>query len=854
MGLFDFLKRPATSDQPISDSGRAHVSGFLALEEINAALQGPEGLRVYDQMYRTDPDIRRAVRMAINPIVSAAWSVQAFGGDEATPEDQEVADNLEWALGLGAQGATSPLRPRWKAHLGEALPGFVRWGYCPFEVTWTTAEHNGKTLVTPSRIGMRLPRTIYRWLLDEDHELQAIEQFLPLRGYVVIPREDLLYYRVDAEGDNYEGVSMLRPCYKPWLLKDKIERLDAIAQEREAVGLPVVFPPRAGVTSPAVLADLEAKLGALRGGELAYLIMPGPEASTVKDQGGWTFKIEGLAGGKGGRDPGPSLEHHRDAIAAAFIEEFIRLGQSGVGARATADVQEGPFNMACEALGSIPEAEANEILIPRWVALNYGPDTPLPTLSMSMAEEPLMDLREYVSELVNAGALHPDGQLEDFLRERADLPAMEPGAREEIAKQQEAERTAGIAGSEATAADPLEVAKGEALAKAKGKSAAEAKAAGAAADREEGGSTELTRTLDTPNRSDGTSADGTWPTTSGTAGVDGVPAPDEWHCPCAGENCSCDSPASCTHVPSVDSSYSIDVNPKRRRRNAGDGTDSRAPDAVDPHGGRTLARKATTRSPLALRPLRPFEQGAHLDVLGFALDNAREAFQDAGLPSVRAAAQKAAKAVLRANGAAPGPDTALQAALQGELARLRDLGYSTVVDELHHQRVGEPLPIGLSEAPKTSKKQRKRMLAASQGSEGQAMARGRLAAEAIATAIWQAISRAHLSGVNDPATLASSGERAGDAALRAAALSHSGGAIASGRQAAAAAAGDEVLGSRYTSVLDRNTCEPCREADDGVLRALDDPVRLARIPPNPLCSGGDYCRCIEVFQLRSEAA
>jgi hypothetical protein len=584
MGLLDFLKRPAAEDQPISDSGRAHVSGFLQLEEINAILQGPGGLAVYDQMYRTDPDIRRAVRMAVNPVISAAWSVQPFGGDEASPEDEEVAENLEWALGLGAQGATSPLRPRWRSHLAEALPAFVRWGYTPFEVTWTTAQHNGKTLTTPSRIGMRLPRTIYRWLLDENHELEAIEQFLPLRGYVVIPREDLLYYRVDAEGDNYEGVSMLRPCYKPWLLKDKIERLDAIAQERESVGLPVVFPPRAGVTSPAVLADLEAKLANLRAGELAYLIMPGPEASSIKDQGGWTFRIEGLSGAKGGRDPSKSLEHHRDAIAAAFIEEFIRLGQSGVGARATADVQEGPFNMACEALGSIPEAECNEVLIPRWVALNYGPDTPLPTLSMSMAEEPLADLREYVSELVNAGALHPDGELEDFLRERADLPAMEPGARDEIAAQQSAERKAGIAGSEATAADPMEVQKGEALAKAK------ASASGASADREEG-SSELSRdayTLDTPNRSDKATGNGEWPSSSGIAGVDGVPAPDVWHCPCSDPGCNCITPVECTFVPSVDTSYSIDANPKRRRRNAGDGTDANAPDAVDPPGGRTL--------------------------------------------------------------------------------------------------------------------------------------------------------------------------------------------------------------------------------------------------------------------------
>jgi hypothetical protein len=617
MGIRDlFTKKPKADDQPVGDSGRAHVSGFLQLEEMNATLQGPGGLAIYDQMWRTDPDVRRAVRMAANPVVTATWSVEPYGGDEASASDQEVAQNLEWALGLGSQGATSPLRPRWQGHLAQALPATMRWGYCPFEVTWTSAvaPNGGKTIMTPSRIGMRLPRTIYRWLLDGYHDLQAVEQFLPLRGYVVLPREDLLYYRIEAEGDNYEGVSMLRPCYKPWLLKDTIERLDAIACEREAVGLPVVYPPRAGVTSPAVLADLEVKLQNLRAGELAYMIMPGPKASTVKDQGGWDFEIMGLAGAKGGRDVSKTLEYHKDAIAAAFIEEFMRLGQSGVGARATADVQEGPFNMACESLGHVFEDEANEMLIPRWVEVNYGKDTPLPTLSMSMAEEPLEDLRDYVSVLVAAGVLTPDGVLEDFIRSRADLPPADVEIRAEVQAQQKAQRLAAtdLANDPAShAAAPAGGADGPAPALGKRRDQPSVAPASQQASRgphwtarmlsavHDGDVAEQLRLLDTPGRSNGYSGDGTWPTTSGKAGVDGVPtpdtwvqagnlSPDAWSCPCASPSCSCSSPVACTFVPTVDHSKSIDANPKRKRRNAGDGTQANQPDAVDPPGGRTL--------------------------------------------------------------------------------------------------------------------------------------------------------------------------------------------------------------------------------------------------------------------------
>lgn len=51
----------------------------------------------------------------------------------------------------------------------------------------------------------------------------------------------------------------------------------------------------------------------------------------------------------------------------------------------------------------------------------------------------------------------------------------------------------------------------------------------------------------------------------------------------------------------------------------------------------------------------------------------------------------------------------------------------------------------------------------------------------------------------------------------------------------------------YTSLLDENRCEWCKQADDGVPRKLDDPIRLANRPPNPNCYGWTRCRCIEVY-------
>lgn len=302
------------------------------------------------------------------------------------------------------------------------------------------------------------------------------------------------------------------------------------------------------------------------------------------------------------------------------------------------------------------------------------------------------------------------------------------------------------------------------------------------------------------------------------------------------------------------------------------------------------------------RPLRPFEKGAHLHVLDWAHETARYRLQDAGRAQVKAAAKQAAKTQMSGPPRLP----ALEQAVTDELRKLYALGHATVRSELDHQRNGHlALPVGLSAAPAPphlrkakAKKGRPQSCAtchmfdqgrcwgygnypvkpnqvcdsysldhrpktlAGEPPEGAAMmgdesagdpaslkARGRLVAEAVAHAIHQAVSRGRLHGVKGQ-PLRQLGVQAGEGALRAGASSHAGGAIGAGRHAAAMLAQHDIIGARYTSVLDKNTCEHCAAADDGVLRRLDDPA--LQPAPNPDCSGGDRCRCIWVYQTRRE--
>lgn len=443
MGLRDRLRSFATPPTAPADpapqtvargnSGRWHTNGFLQYEETNRELVHPYGHRVFDRMWRTDPDVRHAMWMFFNPILGGTWSVEPYGGDEATDKDRQAADLVRWALFENLRGGL-------KGHLAQALPVVSRSGLAPFEQEWDTASYQGKTVLAPRRLGLRLPRSIWRFNETDDELLESLEQNTIRKGNVLLPATELVYYRAGAEGNNWEGTSLLRPVYKSWFLKDGIERIDAIAQELEATGLPIVYPPSAEGVDATTLDDLEEQLAAIRAGETAFLMMPGPHAQDLKDnpERGWRVDVEGRGGSQGGRDPQASLKYHGDKIASGLISEFMRLGHQGVGARATADVQQDPFHSAVEGFAStVIEATLNDSpdtvavpLVRRIVNVNMGELDGYPTVRLQLVDSTsLEELATFVTTLVTSKALTPDHPLEDFLRERAELPAADPAER-----------------------------------------------------------------------------------------------------------------------------------------------------------------------------------------------------------------------------------------------------------------------------------------------------------------------------------------------------------------------------------------------------------------------------------------
>jgi hypothetical protein len=102
----------------------------------------------------------------------------------------------------------------------------------------------------------------------------------------------------------------------------------------------------------------------------------------------------------------------------------------------------------------------------------------------------------------------------------------------------------------------------------------------------------------------------------------------------------------------------------------------------------------------------------------------------------------------------------------------------------------------------------------------------------------------------DPAAFTQAVTRAGDdAALRFGATVSD--LMVLGRSAEAASQATDIEYGIVSALLDDNTCPACEEADGFESDNLDE---VEALTPNPDCDGGELCRCVPVFMVRTEAA
>lgn len=390
-------------------SGTYIVNGFLE-SDYNADLAGIAGLQKYDQMRRSDAQIRATLDVMALPIRSTEWYIEAGKNEEGETDEacEEIRKFVEEAL---FQRMEQP----WTEYLREVLT-FFEFGFSVFERVYEVADDH----VWIQKLGYRKQTTIYKW--EQEDGTAGITQILPtpttingqLFSQVSIPAAKLLIFSFRKEGDNYAGISVLRSAYRHWYIKDVLYKFDSIRHERQSVGIPYIKLPKAATQEDKDLATQILK--DLRANEQSGIVLPSAE---------WEFGFCDLQAGNTS-DVWKSIEHHNAMIAKNVLAMFMELVSGEGGSRALSEDQSDFFLLSLEAVARQIDDVHNRYLIQELVDLNF--DVPGASYYPKLAHKKLGTtdygtLSTVLATLTGSGIITTDPELETWARKELDLPA-----------------------------------------------------------------------------------------------------------------------------------------------------------------------------------------------------------------------------------------------------------------------------------------------------------------------------------------------------------------------------------------------------------------------------------------------
>jgi len=390
---------------PISEIGYAHQPGswWTTDDEPTPELRWPESVAVYDAMRSQDSQVGSVLRAVTYPLRRTPWRIDPAGARD------EVVRLVAEDLGLPVAGQNPEPMPRtrdrfsWPEHLRLALL-MLPFGHMFFEQVYRI---DGQGRARLRKLAERMPRTIERVDVAPDGGLISITQFSSKTGDRArpIPVDRLVAYVLEREGGNWLGRSVLRSCYKNWLIKDRLLRVQAQTIERNGMGVPLYE-------------GAEGEADLTKGAQMAQAWRAGQSAGSAIPHGA-KMRLLGVEGDL--PDADKPIRYHDEQIARAVLAHFLNLGtQTGSWALGTtfADF----FTLSLQTLAQQVADTATQHIVEDLVDLNFGESEPAPRVVFDEIGSRQAATAQALKLLADAGILLPDRSLEEAARQAYGLP------------------------------------------------------------------------------------------------------------------------------------------------------------------------------------------------------------------------------------------------------------------------------------------------------------------------------------------------------------------------------------------------------------------------------------------------
>jgi hypothetical protein len=397
--------------KPVGSSGTELFAGYFT-EEYLQGLRGRRGAKVWDEMRRSESQVAMLMNAVKNPIKAATWEFEP-ALDVVGAEDHKAF------IEYNAKECID-----WETFLHESLT-MLDFGFSLFEVIHSAVANHPKfgAFNGLKALAFRSQKTIERWNIDKPTgALKSVTQVIQgdltpgnaMAQMVDIPAEFILLFTLQKEGDNYEGISALRPMYGAWFRKNLYLKIAGIGAEKNAIGTPIGKIPK-GKQDPTQEAAFKEVLSNFTAHEASYLVVPE----------GWEIEII-----KNDFDPSKIKELillENTEMINSLVANFLALGTNGGGgAYALGSDLSDFFMTGIQNYANIIAGVWNRTIIPQLVKLKFGEQLAYPQLKVSNINDKAgKEMAEILSSLIGSQAVQADMKLEEYLRKAYKLPKVD---------------------------------------------------------------------------------------------------------------------------------------------------------------------------------------------------------------------------------------------------------------------------------------------------------------------------------------------------------------------------------------------------------------------------------------------
>lgn len=368
-----------------------------------------QALRTYAKMANENASVDVSLRSAKVPVLGADYFVEPF---DEKQENQDIAEFCAFNL---LEGTNEP----WLLTLENVLRMYED-GSSVFETVWEEAEWapkrsgaNRRKYTMLRKLAFRPAATVTEFLYDDNGGPAGVKHNA-LRAdnsveEVKIDIEKLVIFVFNKNGGNLEGKSLLRTAHPNWYYMRELHKIDAIQKERHALGVPVAKLTQ-GFTADTVTAAWEMVTNIRTNEDSGAVLPPGVELEFITPSSNQVDVI-------------PSIEHHNGQIMLNTLVEFLLLGLTGGGGRATSGSQLDMFQKSLKYVANMICEHINLYIFPKMVRYNFKTNQ-FPRLRVRNIGEAsdLQKLASALSSMVSEGIITMDEPTEQWARQVFDVP------------------------------------------------------------------------------------------------------------------------------------------------------------------------------------------------------------------------------------------------------------------------------------------------------------------------------------------------------------------------------------------------------------------------------------------------